>query len=127
MVAALLAHLNPQKSREPTLGGTNDQLSWQDPQVFLKASCERGDDKFYDICDFVKGHLPVQEDVVLNSVGGHKVVLKTGPAKPKLENLSIHQWSVASICILYKLIQDQKLQNIQDILDYQSYTIRVHQ
>ena len=28
---------------------------------------------------------------------------------------------------MYKLIQDNKLENIQDILDYQSYTIRVHQ
>ena len=36
--------------------------------------------------------------------GGNQLVLKTGPSKPELENLTLCQWSTANLAILHKLV-----------------------
>ena len=57
--------------------------------------------------------------------GGNQLVLKTGPSKPKLENLTLCQWSTANLAILHKLVGEGL--SGEGIMDYLSYTTRVYQ
>ena len=41
--------------------------------------------------------------------GSHQVILKSGPKKPKLENVSLAQWTIANLAILYRLILGSRL------------------
>ena len=132
LVEVLLGHLKGKESGattsgQPVLGSTGPQMSWQDPQVYLQAATARGGRKFHDIVDFVGGHWASQEQVLVDTADGPQLVIKSGPAKPKLESLNVHQWAVASICIFDKLVQEGAISSMQDVLDYQSYTIRIHQ
>ena len=54
------------------------------------------------------------------------MVVKSGPCKPKLENVSLAQWSVANLAILYRLVAESKLHG-GNILDYLSYTTKICQ
>ena len=55
-----------------------------------------------------------------------RIVVKSGPKKPKLENLTLSQWSIANLAILYRLSGENKLRG-PSMLDYLSYTTRVYQ
>lgn len=69
--------------------------SWQDPQVYSN-SLNLGASNYLDITDqLVKCHR------VKGSVQGRwGLNYKSGPAKPKLESLSISQWSTANLAII---------------------------
>jgi hypothetical protein len=103
-------------------------LSWQDPQIYLK---HLGNAKslptHLDIVDFVSAAAGVNvvEEVVSDSLNG-QLVYKSGPAKPKLESINQNQWSIANLAILYKLLEEGVLAH-GSMLDYLSYTTRVHQ
>ena len=98
--------------------------SWKDPQIYLSsAATGKSAPSYYDIIDFVGGG--VEEEVIVGNTGSHQVVLKSGPRKPKLENVSLAQWTVANLAILYKLQGEAKL-TIESIMDYLSYTTRDH-
>ena len=104
-------------------------LSWNDPQVFLKmASGKAGTASYYDITDFANlATSAVREEVVGNgSVSGAQLVWRTGPRKPKLSSLTIPQWSVANLAILNRLREDGLL-SATSIMDYLSYTTRLYQ
>ena len=58
--------------------------------------------------------------------GSNQVVLKSGPKRPKLENVTLAQWSVANLAILYKLHGEDKLTE-EGLLDYLSYTTKICQ
>lgn len=99
--------------------------SWRDPQIYLSAAASgKSAPSFHDITDFVTGM--VEEEIIVGGSGSQQIVLKTGPKKIKLENVSLAQWSVANLGILYKLIEEGKL-NSHNILDYLSYTTKVCQ
>ena len=53
-------------------------------------------------------------------------MIKSGPKKPRLENLTLRQWSVANLSILYKQVGDNKLSG-RSLMDYLSYTTKVYQ
>lgn len=55
-----------------------------------------------------------------------QLIFKSGLSKPKLESLSVWQWSVANLAILQKLLQENCLGQDQ-VLDYLSYTTRIYQ
>lgn len=79
--------------------------SWRDTQIYLAAaSSGKSVPTCYAIADFVSSS--VEEEIVVGSNGSHQVVLKSGPKKPKLENITFAQWSVANLAILYKLVED---------------------
>ena len=62
-------------------------------------------------------------------LGGHgeqQVIVKSGPKKPRLENITLCQWSVANLAILYKLVGENKLQG-PSLMDYLSYTTKIYQ
>ena len=99
--------------------------SWKDPQIYLSwAATGKSAPSYYDIIDFVGGG--VEEEVIVGSTGSHQVVLKSGPRKPKLENVSLAQWTVANLAILYKLQGEAKL-TVESIMDYLSYTTKICQ
>ena len=50
-----------------------------------------------------------KNDVVLGGQGNQQIVVKSGPKKPRLENLTLSQWCVANLSILYRLVGDNKL------------------
>ena len=83
------------------------QPSWQDPQVHIATATGKSSSAFYDICDFVP--TAVEEEMVIGGQGEQQIVVKSGPKKPKLESLTLSQWSIANLGILYKLVGEGKL------------------
>ena len=53
-------------------------------------------------------------------------MVKSSPKKPLLENITLSQWSVANMAILYKLLVEGKLQGAA-LLDYLSHTKKIYQ
>ena len=103
----------------------NVSHSWRDPQIFLESAASgKSAPMYYDITDFIGNQ--VEEEIVVGGSGATQVVLKSGPRKPKLENVTLAQWSVANLAILYKLVAESKL-HAGNILDYLSYTTKVCQ
>ena len=107
-------------------GGMLNAASWQDPQVHLSTAAGKTLPSFLDITDFVNVGGAAHEEVVVNTDNGPQLVLRSGSRKPKLENVSIPQWSVANLAILHT-IAGEKGYNVQDIMDYLSHTTRVCQ
>lgn len=107
------------------LGQSDLAGNWRDPQIYLAAaSSGKSAPSSYDITDFVSSN--VEEEIVVGSNGTQQVILKSGPKKPKLESITLAQWSVANLAILYKLVEDGKLHS-GNILDYLSYTTKICQ
>ena len=52
-------------------------------------------------------------------------MVKSG-VKPKIETITLSQWSIANLVILYKLLGEGKLLD-QGVIDYLSYTTKVYQ
>ena len=100
------------------------QVSWNDPQIHLSSAAGKSAPNHLDICDFVQ--TCVEEEVLLGGQGDQQIIVKSGPKKPRLENLSLSQWSVANLAILYRLIGENKLQGT-NLLDYLSYTTKIYQ
>ena len=99
--------------------------SWKDPQIYLEsAATGKSAPTHYDITDFISS--TVEEEIIVGGNGSQQVVVKSGPRKPKLENVSLAQWSVANLAILYKLVAEGKLHG-GNILDYLSYTTKICQ
>ncbi|CAG2225451.1 unnamed protein product [Mytilus edulis] len=109
--------------------GINSILSWQDPQIYLKHSNIDSKVNYLDIIDFVGngiGGTSMPEERLISNASGGQLVFKSGPLRPKLESLSLCQWSRANLSIMYKLLSTGELTQTQ-ILDYLSYTMRFYQ
>ena len=99
--------------------------SWKDPQIYSAvAATGKSASTHYDIVDFVCGN--AEEEIVVGGTGSHQEVLKAGPKKPKLETVSLSQWTIANLTILYKLHGESRLTG-EDMLDYLSYTTKICQ
>ena len=97
-------------------------LSWQNPQIHLQPGSVTASN--YDIADFVD-NMPIETDKVVSSTYEFQLICRSGPRKPKLENLAVNQWSVANIAILNKLVQDGALP-LSQVFDYMSYTMYLY-
>jgi hypothetical protein len=97
--------------------------SWQDPQVFLK-SVSNSKTQCHNIVDFVSQDC-VNEERLLSSGDDIEIICRAGSRKPKLENLTISQWSQANIAILYRLFQDGDI-DLPNVFDYLSYTAHIY-
>ena len=100
------------------------QVSWNDPQIHLTTAAGKSTPSYLDICDFVQ--TSIEEEVVLGSQGDQQIIVKSGPKKPRIENLTLSQWSVANLAILYRLVGENKLQG-PELMDYLSYTTKIYQ
>ena len=63
---------------------------------------------------------------MLGSQGDQQFIVNSGPKKPRLENLTLSQWSVANLAILYRLVGENKLQG-SALMDYLSYSTKTYQ
>lgn len=114
----LSAVANSEEQNQPA------QASWSDPQIHLTTAAGKSSANYLDICDFVQSS--VEEEIVLGGQGDQQIVVKSGPKKPKLENVTLSQWSVANLAILYQLVRENKLKG-PSLFDYLSYTTKVYQ
>ena len=84
--------------------------------------------QYLDIVDFIqhvnKTNQEEQQVLSTSDNGTNKLILHSGPAKPKLETLTITQWSMANMAIMYKLLSTGDLAPIQ-MLEYLSYTMSI--
>ena len=112
------------KNSDHAVSGT---LSWQDPQIYLKSlGCPRSQTCHYDIVDFIDmSGASLREEFVSGSANG-QLIFKSGPAKPKLDQVNQTQWSIANLAIMYRLLQEGTLEQAS-ILDYLSYSTRLYQ
>ena len=67
----------------------------------------------------------MEEEVVAGTHEGRQIIIKSG-AKPKLDSLTLSQWSIANLAILYMLLGEGKLDE-QGMVDYLSYTTNIYQ
>ena len=115
----------PGVTQTSTVTSSPQIQSYRDPQIYLSAAANgKSASTHYDIVDFVSGN--VEGEIVVGGSGSHQVVLKSGPKKPKLESITLAQWTIANLAILYKLNGDGKLAG-EGIMDYLSYTTKVCQ
>jgi len=105
------------------LAPVTGNISWQDPQVHLK-SLASTKSNCYEIVDFVDAGANLSEKV-LGIGDDYELVCRSGNKKPKLESLSMAQWSAANLAILYKLVQEGSLE-VANIFDYLSHTSLVY-
>ena len=106
-------------------GGQSMPGPWQDPQIhLLSAATGKSACAHYDVVDFI-GKETVEEEIVAGSHDGKHIVVKSG-VKPKIETITLSQWSIANLVILYKLLGEGKLLD-QGVIDYISYTTKVYQ
>ena len=109
----------------PSAGVTVSDQPWRDPQIYLQAAASgKSSLSYHDVTDFVAGN--VEEEIIVGGNGSQQVILKSGPKKPKLESVTLAQWSVANLAILYRLLGEGKLE-ASNILDYLSYTTKICQ
>ena len=123
-----LAQLAGSTTQQPTQSGAyampTAQPTWNDPQIHLASATGKSVTPYLDICDFVPSS--IEEEVLIGGNGDQRIVVKSGPKKPILENLTLSQWSIANMAILYKLINEGKLQG-SSLLDYLSHTTKIYQ
>ena len=106
-------------------GGSSMPGPWQDPQIhLLSAATGKSACAHYDVVNFI-GKETVEEEIVAGSHDGKHIVVKSG-VKPKIETITLSQWSIANLVILYKLLGEGKLLD-QGVIDYLSYTTKVYQ
>lgn len=87
--------------------------SWNGPKMYFTSLISEKSDTYYDIVDFVKRSARSKQDVVVSDAAdGGQLIFKSGPTKPKLETLSVAQWSVANLAILGKLLEDGSLRHL---------------
>lgn len=116
---------NTQPGGEPTATSAPQiQPSWKDPQIHIATATGKSVSSYHDICDFVPNN--IEEELVIGGQGDQQVIVKSGPKKPKLENLSLSQWSIANLAILYKLVSEGKLVG-PALMDYLSYSTKFYQ
>ena len=99
------------------------QPSWKEPQIHIATATGKSASSYYDICDFVPNN--IEEEMVIGGPGDQQVIVKSGPKKTKLDNLSLTQWSIANVAILYKLVGEGKLPG-PALMDYLSYSTKFY-
>lgn len=100
------------------------QASWQDPQIHLRNSAGKPPN-YLDIVDFLGNEADMPEEVVMDTKNGPQLVLRTNSRKPKLENITLSQWSIANVAILHSLMTQGA--SMTSIADYLSHTTRIYQ
>ena len=98
---------------------------WEDPQVHLVSSATgRSGNVHYDVVDFITKDA-VEEEVVAGTQEGRQIIVKSG-IKPKLEAITLSQWSIANLAIMYKVLGEGKLGD-EGVIDYLSYSTKIYQ
>ena len=76
--------------------GTGENFSWQDPQIYIKSLTNTQDNNYHDIVYFVSASgTSFNDETLLSYSSTGQLIFKSGPSKPKLELISLCQWSMA--------------------------------
>ena len=78
--------------------------------------------------DFVSSIVPQPEEHILSdgtSKGQTKLVISSGPKRPKLESITLNQWVIANTRIFFSLLDSGRLSSSREVRDYLAYTVRV--
>ena len=97
--------------------------------VFLAPIETAGEIKALRIIDFVNDIIPHEDERMIgNDAGGStRLLVKYGKRKPKLESVTVAQWTVANTRIMHRLISSKQLVSYDDIKSYLAYTVKVMQ
>ena len=78
------------------------------------------------IVDFISRLMPQEDRRVLSTADGQaSLILDCGSKKPKLESISIAQWSIANFRIFNELLSRGRLSTPLAVREYLSYSIKV--
>ena len=78
------------------------------------------------IIDYVSRLMPQEDRRVLSTADGQSsLILDCGSKKPKLESVSISQWSIANLRIFNELLTRGSLSTPLSMQEYLSYSIKV--
>ena len=102
-----------------------NQVTWDNPQIHLETAAGKTSSQFYDIADFIAPGGGVEDQILTKRTDGPEFIIRTGASKPKIESISVPQWSLANLAILHKLMSEGM--NRQGVLDYLSHTARIYQ
>jgi hypothetical protein len=115
----LTSLLNPVTPVGTQSGQTKDG-NFFDPVFYLRP---KATSKFLDILDFVNRSNKEQEDVI-SSRDGIEIVCRKAVNKRNLESVSLTQWNLANVQILYQLMSEGSL-SYQSVPDYLAYTTKI--
>ena len=122
-------NLPQQTTSLPSLAEVFKQQEQRGAELFLRPtkSTDNGQGKPLRIVDFVSRLRPTEEEKIITTESGSQttLLLSVGNKKPKLENISVEEFSIANIRIFYELLTSGKLPSAADIRDYLSYSIKV--
>ena len=80
--------------------------------------------KYYKVVDFVHSVIQHEKEKVLVENGAAKLSVNYGYVKPKIEQISLQKYVIASIRILNCLIQDGQISEYSNLKDYLGYLIK---
>ena len=106
-------------------GPLSGPLARQESSMFLKPAQPAKGERVLRIVDFVDKIVTNTEDRTISDLGNTKLVISSGPKKPKLESLSIAQWVVGNTRIFHSLPSSGKLPSAQDVQHYLVYTVKI--
>lgn len=119
LMRLLTATKNPEQTQQPSAAISsgaavnNDQGNFPLFTSYTKV-------KHLDIVDYLRQYEAPSEQILMGSDGDQQVVLRSGSAKPKLEQVTPLQWMGASIRIMRELITKGSLK-VTDCDSYLSY------
>jgi hypothetical protein len=96
---------------------------YTDPLTYLRSTKAV---KYYDICDYINLSPPVHYDTPaaesdVNSIIDHIVKVRSGPVRPKLEDVTVEQWALANTRIMDMVFNPVS----EAVHDYWAYTAKI--
>ena len=77
------------------------------------------------IPDFVSRFTPQDDEKIISSDDSARLTLTLGSKKPKLESISMADFSIANTRIFYELLTSNRLPTPDDLRDYLSYSVKI--
>ena len=105
-------------------GPLSGPLAVQESSMFLKPAQLAKGERVLRIVDFVDKIVTNSEDKAISDLGNTKLVISSGPKKPKLESISIAQWVIGNTQIFHSLLSSGKLPSPQDV-QYLAYNVKI--
>ena len=79
---------------------------------------------YFKITDFVDSIIQTNHEEVLTENSVSRLLINYGPKRIKLEDVSVHQYVVAALRILYQLVETNQLSSYNEIQHYLAYVIK---
>ena len=105
-------------SRNMNSLGADDQAN-----LFLRPKTVGGGKRYLKIVDFVDRIFQTDNEKLLAEDGTTQMFLNYGPERVSLENVSLPQYMIASITILYTLIETGQIRDFAGTKQYLAYIV----